>query len=191
MNQFEYKVINDMKENDAQYILSLLADNLFEKECDLIGMGENSLVWRYKDYAIKVYRDNSSSKNDFEYLQKLQDIEFFPEVYMGVKDKLCVMEYIQGDTLKVRLEDFEWSLSDDIVLDLDFVLNSVLEEGLVPYDVHEGNIMIDTNGRMKVIDVGNFQELDEEDENKYYDMCETIVENIDKLLMEHSRSLEE
>ncbi|MFT4541087.1 MAG: serine/threonine protein kinase [Planctomycetota bacterium] len=69
----------------------------------------------------------------------------------------CRLEMVDGKTLLEYLDEaraFEEAVSLRIVLEVAEVLRYMAGEGLVHRDVKPGNIMLDTSGRVKLIDLG-------------------------------------
>lgn len=177
----EYELSSPMEQEDINNIIKFFSEKSYKQHCELIGTGETSEVWRYKDYAIKVYDNPFHIGEDFEFLKRLQHLTHFPKVYMNIECELCVMEYIEGDTLEERLHDYEYGISETIPTEISDIINKVLEEDIVPMDIHASNIIITPNGQLKLIDVGSFYDMEGAvTSSDFFSLCNSTVEDLEQ-----------
>ncbi|MDE7390330.1 MAG: serine/threonine protein kinase [Lachnospiraceae bacterium] len=76
-----------------------------------------------------------------------------------------VMEYLDGKTLKVRLEEKGLFSSDEIFRLMEPVFNSldkIHSEGIIHRDISPDNIMMLKNGTLKIMDFGSARDFDTE-----------------------------
>lgn len=151
-------------ELDVEVINPIYITNIFEihqmysqnnwGDCEKLGEGDNSVVYGYKDYAIKVFKSNCYHANDFNILKELQDCPAYPTLYYGVKNdtyNYIVMERING---KSFFEDCV-NINDEWYSKMKEFLYHALKQNVVPRDIHLNNVLIDGN-QIRIIDVGNY-----------------------------------
>lgn len=91
-----------------------------------------------------------------------------------------IMEYIEGDDIKKYIDNY--SNKQDVTLDNIFIqlidgFEYIEKMGVIHRDIREGNILIDKNGRVKIIDfgIGKFMF-----NNKSIDLKDSLVEEINR-----------
>lgn len=161
-------VSRDDKEKIHQYFL-----NNFQG-LHQVGSGSNCKVYLYKNFAIKAFKKEARSKNDFTVLSQLQSISYFPYLFYGVKTydwEYIVIEYLNGENLLNYNGGF---LQEKVVDAVTWAFYAALEQGYMLNDIIFENIMVLPNGDIKFIDVGGFIEVPknvshyDSDINKHY-----------------------
>ena len=158
-------------------------------EIKVLGEGAYSVVFGYKDIAVKFYKNRSNmskcyainnhrvssntdldpEKNDAEILKDLCSIDAIPELYYSNK-RYIIVERIIGKTIQEKWYDNEkidenkfYSLCEK----LDNALVKISKAGYSVEDIHSGNIMITDNGELNIVDVGLFFRSNREAINLY------------------------
>ncbi len=139
-----------------------------------IGQGENAFVYSYKDYAIKIQRDDKSHSvvDDYYILGKLQGYSYFPKLYFYEKLSFMVVELKSGRVLENIENTMDFSRRGK--LDCKYIekqanecVKIIYKAGLSPNDMHGKNIIInEDNSELYIIDVGNFYDYPD------YDSCD-------------------
>lgn len=139
----DIKIINPIPQEDINFILNIYENGLLPYELECIGEGCQAEVFRYKNYAIKTY-------NDGHILEKLQDNDLFPKLYFYTDD-FMVTEYLE---ITDAYDYFERNV--DIWTDAFEVFRYCLSKSLIPYDIHDSNVVVTSDDKLKIIDVGSF-----------------------------------
>lgn len=79
-----------------------------------------------------------------------------------------LLEYVDGVSLSFYEDMRSVSSFKKHVMQLLEALKAGFEKGLIHEDLHSGNMMIDTHGDLKLIDVGSFTDIDEDDPHGHY-----------------------
>lgn len=126
----------------------------------LVGMGRSAFVFKIPsdNKAVKVFfpEFKTIAREEAEIYRLLKGIPQFPVLHES-GDNYLVMDYIEGMTL------FD-CLTQGIPIDLkkieevDRVLMLAKERGLNPSDIHLRNILITSEGEIKMIDVARFRQ---------------------------------
>ena len=147
-------------------------------EIKVLGEGAYSVVFGYKDVAIKFYKDKANmsklytinnqrvssntdlepEKNDAEILKDLCGIDAIPELYYSNK-RYIIVERITGKTIQEKIynnEKIDKNKYNNLCEKLDNVLVKISKAGYSVEDIHGGNIMITDNGELNIVDVGLF-----------------------------------
>ena len=132
----------------------------YDKSLVLIGTGRSAYVFRIESTstAIKVFFPGYEhiAKEEAEIYAVLQDVDYFPSVYEHGRNYI-VMEYIEGITLFECLTNGTVITSVHIQ-EVDYALSLASKAGLNPSDIHLRNILIDSNGDIKLIDVARYRQ---------------------------------
>lgn len=145
---YKPKIVNLMPQEDIDYIIKLLEHRAFDTELIKIGEGTFGEVYKYKDYAIKVYQDEL----DGEILEKLQGNIMFLKLYMYIPDELMVTELLEN---YYPVEEHPHTLNYSLLYKI--IYKYAFNKGFKPYDLHGDNILINKFMQIKVVDVGNFR----------------------------------
>ena len=89
--------------------------------------------------------------------------------YENVHTGYILMEYIDGNTIEEFIDDyfapFATTTLDDIFIQLIDAFCYIEEHGIIHRDIREGNILIDKNGTVKIIDFGIGKIFSKPDQN--------------------------
>lgn len=147
-------------------------------EIKVLGEGAYSVVFGYKDIAVKFYKDRANmskcyvinscrvsrntdldpEKNDAEILKDLCGIDAIPELYYSNK-RYIIVERIIGKTIQEKIynnEKIDENKHNSLYEDMNKNIINISKIGYVINDMHDGNVMITDNGKLKIIDVGLF-----------------------------------
>lgn len=126
-----------------------------ETKFDYLSSGKNADVFRFENYAVKVFNEHAKDTNDPYALARLHNSDLYPTLHYFEPKKFMVVDLVEGQTIydiegknNVLLRDYQKELYQ-AHLDAQAV-------GLFTNDVHLNNIMIDRHGNLKVVDVGRF-----------------------------------
>jgi predicted Ser/Thr protein kinase len=149
------ELVNSVIVNKNNHLVS------YANSLTLIGTGRSAFVFRVKSStkAIKVFFPNFThiAKEEGEIYKSLQDIDYFPSIYETGLNYL-VMDYIDGHTLFECLTNGKVITSDHIK-EIDYALSLASIVGLNPSDIHLRNILITSEGEIKLIDVARYRQL--------------------------------
>ncbi|MBN9655445.1 serine/threonine protein kinase [Halobacillus sp. GSS1] len=128
-----------------------------------IGQGRSAVVYRLKgtDIAIKIFYPGYEelAHIEGEVYEKLNNHEFFPAFYEKGEGYLT-MQYVEGITFYDCLVNGV-AITEEMVQRVDEALEFACRLGFNPSDTHLKNILLTTDGEVKVIDVVRFtQEFD-------------------------------
>ncbi|WP_226580325.1 serine/threonine protein kinase [Halobacillus litoralis] len=129
----------------------------------LVGQGRSAAVFRleHTNMAVKVFYPPYKDLADVEaaVYNKLNNHKFFP-VFYEKGDGFLVMEYVEGITFYDCLIKGV-PITEKMVLEVDAALEFAGSLGFNPSDTHLKNILLTSEGQVKVIDVVRFtQEFD-------------------------------
>ncbi len=113
----------------------------------------DDVILKKGTYVIKFLRqDDYLNSEDISYLKKLSKLKVIPKIYV-ISKKYIIMDFIKGDTLRYRLEGTEnvGTLSR-LLSKLDRLINNLHDKGFAHGDLHLGNILIDENDDLYLID---------------------------------------
>ncbi|CDQ19308.1 hypothetical protein SAMN05192559_10139 [Halobacillus karajensis] len=133
------------------------------QELQMIGQGRSASVFRMKgtDIAIKIFYPGFEHLAHIEgdVYQKLNNHEFFP-AFFEKGEGYITMQYVEGITFYDCLVNGV-AITDEMVQRVDEALEFACNLGFNPSDTHLKNILLTTDGQVKVIDVVRFtQEFD-------------------------------
>ncbi|SFX27794.1 Protein kinase domain-containing protein [Thermoactinomyces sp. DSM 45891] len=151
------------------YVRNLVSHNKLDHQLPLLGEGLSGKVYSLEDYAIKVYKDDYSEKDDSYMLHHLQDHSAFPTLHHH-EDKFMIVDRIQGNTLADSIKAGE-KLSENQFAQIEDIVTDLYDHGIVAQDLHLNNMMIDHDSNIKVIDVGRFFHTD------YPELYQDILED--------------
>lgn len=137
-----------------RYVQKLLVNNKLDDQLLLLGEGLSGKVYGLENYAVKVYKDDFSENDDHLMLRQLQGHSAFPTFHYQ-EDKFMVVDRIQGNTLAQSIKAGE-KLSSHQFSQIEEIVEDLYDSGIVAQDLHLNNMMIDQDGKIKVIDVGRF-----------------------------------
>jgi RIO-like serine/threonine protein kinase len=140
----------------------------------LLGEGLSGQVFSFEDFAVKVYKEDFSEKDDHLMLTNLNAHPMFPKLHFQ-NDKFMVVDQVKGYTL-AQLRDEGYKLNDAQFRQLEKTIEECYASGIIPHDIHLNNIMLDEHGNLKIIDVGRFFYSDHKE-----DYQDKIREDLDKI----------
>lgn len=170
------KILNKL---DPKYVFYLAEGDYSEVyKFEIIENKEiDDVILKKGTYVIKFLRqDDYLNSEDISYLKKLSKLKVIPKIYVTSK-KYIIMDFIKGDTLRYRLEGTEnvGTLSR-LLSKLDRLINNLHDKGIAHGDLHLGNVLIDENDDLYLIDpVTNSQNFANDDKrlsvfrNRYLD----------------------
>ena len=158
-------------------------------EIKVLGEGAYSVVFGYKDIAVKFYKDRANmskcyvinsykvssntyldpEKNDAEILKDLCGIDAIPELYYSNK-RYIIVERIIGKTIQEKWynnEKIDKNEYDSLYEDMNKNIINISKIGYIVDDMHDGNFMITDSGKLKIIDVGLFYKSNRTQERIY------------------------
>lgn len=132
----------------------------YDESLKLIGKGRSAFVFKLEstNKAMKVFFSNFEhlAKIEGEIYDALQSIHYYPSVY-ELGSNYFVMDYIDGLTLFECLTNGKL-ITPVHINEIDYALSLASEHGLNPSDIHLKNILITSNGEIKIIDVARFRQ---------------------------------
>ena len=144
----DIKVVNPIPQEDINFIINTFQFGLIPYEFKKIGHGFSAEVFRYKNYAIKVFEDEGFY--DGEILENFQDNELFPKLYFYNED-IMVTEHLN---IVNAYQYFERNLQ---VPSADEICKYCLDKGFLIGDIHDENVVVTLDEKLKIIDVGAFK----------------------------------
>lgn len=146
------KVLNKL---DPKYVFYLAEGDYSEVyKFEIIENKEiDDVILKKGIYVIKFLRqDDYLNSEDISYLKKLSKLKVIPKIYV-ISKKYIIMDFIKGDTLRYRLEGTEnvGTLSR-LLSKLDRLINNLHDKGFAHGDLHLGNVLIDENDNLYLID---------------------------------------
>ncbi|MGG1685098.1 serine/threonine protein kinase [Pseudalkalibacillus sp. NRS-1564] len=133
------------------------------EELKLIGRGRSAVVFRIpnEQKVLKVFYPDCAhlAMQEASIYQVLQENNHFPFYYEG-GEGYVVLEYLAGITFYECLRR-GIIITDDMLLQVDVALQYARSKGLNPSDTHLQNVMLLSNGEVRVIDVVRFRQSKE------------------------------
>jgi predicted Ser/Thr protein kinase len=135
---------------------------LNEKDADLefIGRGRSAYVFKIKgtNKVLKVFFApfEKIAKEEGNIYTILQGIHYYPNIY-DYGPNYLVIDYIAGDTLYNCLVK-GIAVTEAQIREIDYALDMARARNLNPSDIHLRNILITSEGRIKIIDVARFRQ---------------------------------
>jgi len=173
----ELYIIKNEYQDDLLAIDDIVENQDYSEILDFVGEGYSSTVYTYDDLAVKVFNDKQPliedyfSNEDYKVLEKLQNSPYFQTLYAYKPNKYMVMEFVDGIPLNHLDEELEKGTINLNVLEfrnhytkqIKEVLEFCKSKKIIPKDLHAGNIIVNENGDIKIIDVGLFYEYSFDD----------------------------
>lgn len=129
-----------------------------------LGGGVTGTVYQYKNFAIKM----GGVSNDIKILNKLSHLPFIPKIYASINNGCVIMELIEGETVfdYIECNKKHVEIEESILTDLENCIKNIISAGYYPDDCHSKNVMIDNNGKIRIVDVGYYTEIHPIDDNE-------------------------
>lgn len=151
----KYTIVNPIPKEDIKYLITNYNEEAgFSSILPEIGSGNQSSVYKYKNYAVKDYYE---AGYDGPILEKLQDNPLFPKLYFYT-DRFMVVEYLE------IIEAYKYYEKNvDIKMSAIDIFEYCYNKGIIPRDIHDENAIVTLNDEFKIIDVGNFGKVGTKD----------------------------
>ena len=124
------------------------------------------------DYVVKAndgWYSGDGNTRDGQILEQLQGVPMIPTIYAYSEDnRYMLIQRIKGETID-RFTDYDSRLAQTLkdthlefnqtewLKQSELFYEKAFERGYAPHDLHSENVMIDSQGRLWVIDVGLFR----------------------------------
>lgn len=156
------EVVNPIRKDFLKEVVNAYLMDDFQNRFDILGSGSYGYVYGFDEYAIKFIYDISEMEfacNDVEVLKSLSHLNFIPKLYAVIDDIVLIVERVFGKTVMdyVVMPNNPYNINESILDEFESALFEIIKCGYTPYDLHRGNVMIDKNGRIKIVDVGFFK----------------------------------
>lgn len=156
------KKISDRELNKVDYLIKNNDDSFGT----FLNEGYNGKVYRYnRDFIIKVFKNEKFE--DHNILMQLNGVKNIPQLHAYGK-QFIIVDYVKGQTLiETKKINMDWEQE---------LINSFIEiekRELYPKDITHENLLVDKEGLIWIIDVGEFN-------NKYIKKCsyQTIINRL-------------
>ena len=176
-----YNVKDNYLKESLLDIKDIVENKYYQEILETIGSGCSADVYGYDDLAIKVFNGNKNGtfryrEDDHKiYLKLANKSNYFPKLYAYVEQKYMVVDLIEGfplseigeniknDTLKFDLTKFYENFFDN----MGDIVDYCFKEKIIPFDMHDDNIIVKEDGSLCIVDLGYFEEFSK-DINSYY-----------------------
>lgn len=138
----------------VEHLGSIIASGEMDRRYPILGEGLSGKVYEFEEYAVKVFKPDASEINDAILLSRLSGHAAFPRVHYR-EEKWMLVDKVSGYTLGQALQAGE-KLKDPMFTQIEEAVAHCYAKGLIPDDLHLNNIMVDQEGRVKIVDVGRF-----------------------------------
>ncbi|WP_026582164.1 lipopolysaccharide core heptose(II) kinase RfaY [Bacillus sp. J33] len=138
---------------------------LLEKDdaLEFIGAGRSAFAFRIKetDLVLKVFFPEFKriAQEEADIYKALPDHPYFPSLYDNGENYI-VIDYVEGLTLFDCLAK-GIPIEEDKINEIDEALKLAREQGMNPSDIHLRNIILTSDGHIKIIDVARFKQTKE------------------------------
>lgn len=138
------------------------AVKVIEKDSALefIGLGRSAFAYRIKssNIVVKIFFPPFAhlAEEEADIYRSLQGTSYYPTLY-EVGPNYLVMDYIDGHTLFDCIRK-GIKITEKHIHEVDKALSVARKKGMNPSDIHLRNIIITTEGKIKMIDVVRFRQ---------------------------------
>jgi len=157
-----WKVVNQLDRKLFMTIKAAIRNGEVEKRFRELGKGTCATVYAINDELVLKVNDKVESEcvRDHQALKSLQGLPFVPTLYAYTTDgKYLIIERIKGHTLlnpkniKIRFN------RNELRKQMEGFVDGCFQRGWIPYDIHEGNVMVSSRG-FYIVDFGFFRRKD-------------------------------
>ncbi|MEA3322394.1 MAG: protein kinase family protein [Bacillota bacterium] len=135
-------------------------DSYNDQQLTIAGSGRSAYVFKLKNTnkVLKVFYPpfEHLAKREAKIYDKLKGIPFFPVMHDSGQNYI-VIDFIEGSTLFECLVMGK-HIEENVLEEVDHVILLAKNRGLNPSDIHLHNILITTDGQVKLIDVVRFEQ---------------------------------
>lgn len=161
--------VKEMIEADLQIIKDVVTfgDNYFKKQGILNAM---EIVESFEKTMQKevLYLTEARAMDQFRNFYKAHTEFYVPRPFKDLStDKVLIIEYVEGCKITDVRQLHEWGLDPTEVAEvgMDIYLTQIFEFGYFHADPHPGNVLVQENGRVVLIDFGMVGKM--QDSDKY------------------------
>jgi len=156
----------------VEHLRPVIASGGMDRRYPLLGEGLNGKVYEFEDYAVKVFKPDAAERKDAFLLSRLSGHASFPRVHYR-EEGWMIVDKVNGPTLWQALQGGE-KLKGRLYDQIEEAVEYCYARGIIPDDLHLNNIMVDQEGRVKVVDVGRFFRAQQSAAHK-----EALAENLE------------
>ncbi|WP_404431732.1 protein kinase family protein [Sutcliffiella horikoshii] len=131
------------------------------KQLTMAGSGRSAYVFKLKNTkkVLKVFYPpfEHLAKREAKIYKKLEGISYFPVMHASGENYI-VIDYIDGLTLFECLVKGK-HIDENVLDEVDHAILLAKNRGLNPSDIHLHNILITSDGKVKLIDVVRFEQV--------------------------------
>ncbi|WP_404350410.1 protein kinase family protein [Sutcliffiella horikoshii] len=132
-----------------------------DKQLTMAGSGRSAYVFKLKNTkkVLKVFYPpfEHLAKREAKIYKKLEGISYFPVMHASGENYI-VIDYIDGLTLFECLVKGK-HIDENVLDEVDHAILLAKNRGLNPSDIHLHNILITSDGKVKLIDVVRFEQV--------------------------------
>lgn len=132
-----------------------------DKQLTMAGSGRSAYVFKLKNTkkVLKVFYPpfGHLAKREAKIYKKLEGISYFPVMHASGENYI-VIDYIDGLTLFECLVKGK-HIDENVLDEVDHAILLAKNRGLNPSDIHLHNILITSDGKVKLIDVVRFEQV--------------------------------
>ncbi|WP_404461451.1 protein kinase family protein [Sutcliffiella horikoshii] len=132
-----------------------------DKQLTMAGSGRSAYVFKLKNTkkVLKVFYPpfEHLAKREAKIYKKLEGVSYFPVMHASGENYI-VIDYIDGLTLFECLVKGK-HIDENVLDEVDHAILLAKNRGLNPSDIHLHNILITSDGKVKLIDVVRFEQV--------------------------------
>lgn len=151
------ELANSVEIKSSKYGASVISK---DPSLELIGSGKSAFVFKVRSTgkALKVFYPDFEkvALEEAEIYKILGSNPYFPTLYESGRNFLLI-DFVEGNTLFDCLTH-GIRLTETNIIEIDHALYLVKLQGLTPSDIHLRNIILTTEGNVKLIDVARFRQ---------------------------------
>ncbi|TYS64549.1 protein kinase family protein [Sutcliffiella horikoshii] len=139
---------------------NVVVDSFNDQQLTIAGSGRSAYVFKLKnaEKVLKVFYPpfEHLAKREAKIYDKLKGIPFFPVMHASGENYI-VIDFIEGSTLFECLVMGK-HIEENVLKEVDHAILLAKNRGLNPSDIHLHNILINPDGKVKLIDVVRFEQ---------------------------------